>query len=439
MTRPRRGTRLGKYRLERRLGVGASAEVWLARDTVQDRRVAVKVVPPSVVETFGRAAIEHEARVAARLDHPNVVAVRNADWAGDYFLIVTDPALRSLAESSAARRSPELALSLVRDAAAGLAYAHGQKVLHRDVKPANILIFPGQVARLGDFGTARFAPVVTRLQTEVGTMGYMAPEQAYGRPRYASDVFGLGLTAFELLTGRLPTWPFEWPFGVGPQSLRRIPEPLQPVLRRALQIDLARRWPDGIAFLRAFDRALEKSRPAPARARRRPRRRASSSPFELETRWFKRQYGKPLGLRYECHACGGPVGEAMALCPWCGTDRNSFAELTDAPLVCPDCERGVRPEWNACPWCYPARFESNGRKPPRDPRAVRTCRRRGCEGQLRPFMRYCPLCKTKVTRPWRVEGLDRCGRCLWPTSDRWRFCPWCARRQREAPKIARRR
>jgi serine/threonine-protein kinase len=435
MTRLRRGTRLGKYRLERRLGEGASAEVWLARDTVQDRRVAVKVVPPSVVETFGRAAIEHEARVAARLDHPNVVAVRNADWAGDCFLIVTDPALRSLAESAAARRSPQLALSLLRDAAAGLAYAHGQKVLHRDVKPANILIYPGQVAKLGDFGTARFAPVVTRLQTEVGTMGYMAPEQAYGRPRYASDVFGLALTAFHLLTGRLPTWPFEWPYGVPARALRRIPEPLQPVLRKALHVQVAKRHPDGRAFLQAFDRALAKAQPPSPAPRRRRRKPSQTSAFELETRWFRRQYGRELGLRFECHDCGGPVAEAMAVCPWCGTDRNSFAELTQAPLVCPDCDRGVRAEWTACPWCYPARFEGNGRTPPPDPGAERTCRKRGCDGQLRRFMRYCPMCKTKVTRAWRVPGLDRCRRCDWPTSDRWRFCPWCARRQREAPRI----
>lgn len=424
----RRGTRLGKYRLERKLGEGASAEVWLGRDSVQGTKVALKVVSPEVIKTYGRAAIEHEARVAARLDHPNVVGVRNADWFGDFFVLVTDPATRSLERYANARRSPKLALSIIADVAAGLAYAHRQKVLHRDVKPANILIYPGQVAKLGDFGTARFAPTVTFLQTEVGTQGYMAPEHAYGKARYASDVFSLGLTAYELLTGELPSWPFEWPYDSHPKFERNVPASVRPVLRRALVVDLEQRWPDAIAFHAALVRALEKAK-RPKRTTRRPRKKRSASPFELETRWFKRTFGAALDLRFTCHSCDGPIAEAMKVCPWCGTDRNCFAEVTPFPLVCPDCERGVRPEWSACPWCYPVRFVSNGRQPPHDTRAERKCRKKGCDGQLRPFMRYCPRCKTKVVRPWRVDDMSACGRCQWPTTDHWRFCAWCARRQ----------
>ena len=85
----------------------------------------------------------------------------------------------------------------------------------------------------------------------------------------------------------------------------------------------------------------------------------------------------------------------MTHCPWCGSAGNSFTHLTPDALVCPDCEKGVRPEWKACPWCYAGRFEGNGRRPPADPKAVRVCSTRGCEGQLRPFMRYCPLCKAE--------------------------------------------
>jgi serine/threonine-protein kinase len=434
----RRGTRLGKYRLERRLGEGGFAEVWLGMDTVQRRRVAIKVIGPQAVESFGREAIEQEVRVAARLDHPNIVSVRNADWHGPYFVIVTDPALRSLEGYGSARRSPELALSIVRGVASGLAYAHQKKILHRDVKPANILLYPGHVAKLADFGTARFAPISTRVQTEVGTLGYMAPEQAYGHARYASDVFSLGLTAYELFTGTLPTWPFEWPFVGHRRFESRVPEPVQRVVRRAIQVDLQARWRDGVAFHQALERAIpseprERGRPRPTR--RKSHRRPSKTPFELETRWFTRQYRDALQLEYQCHACDGPIAEAMRACPWCGTDRNSFVEITRYPLVCPECERGVRPEWDACPWCYAGRFESNGRPPPPDPRAVRRCRRTGCDGQIRPFMRYCPRCKTKVTRAWRVEGLRPCSRCRWPTSEHWRFCPWCARRQRDSLRI----
>ena len=432
MRRLRRGTRLGKYRLDRRLGQGSSAEVWLGRDLVEDRRVAVKVIPPSVVEHFGPDEIEHEARMAARLDHPNVLGIRNADWTKDgHFLIVADVAQRSLDHYQSPRRSVPLALSIVRDAAAGLAHAHGKRVLHRDIKPANILIFPGRHARLADFGTARFAPRSNGIMTEVGTLGYMAPEQAYGKPRYASDVFSLGLTAYQLLTGVLPGWPFAWPLEAHDRFTKRVPKEVQPVIRRAVAVSVAKRWPNGQAFHEALERALTRieQRELPAgngRPRRPPTRKPS--PFELETRWFRREYGAKLGLRFDCYRCGGPIAECMQHCPWCGSDANSFIEVTRAPMVCPECERGVLPEWKACPWCYDGRFQANGRTPPPDPQATRRCRKAGCSGQLRPFMRYCPQCKTKVKRPWSEPDLPPCPRCRWPSAPRWRFCAWCGRK-----------
>jgi serine/threonine-protein kinase len=439
--RLRRGTRLGKYRLDRRIGEGASADVWLARDLVEGRRVAVKVIPPAVVAEFGADQIEEEARLAAKLDHPNILGIRNADWSDGHFLIVTDVAQRSLDRYVSARRSVPLALSIIRDAAAGLAYAHGRKVLHRDIKPANILIFPGRHAKLADFGTARFAPKKTGLLTEVGTFGYMAPEQAYGRPRYASDVFSLGLTAYQLLTGVLPTWPFEWPFEAHERFAQRVPKEVQPVIRRALEVRVARRWRDGQAFHEALERALQRAEQRELPARNGPTRRAPSrkpSPFELETRWFRREFGARLGVLFDCYRCGGPISEAMTHCPWCGTDANSFIEVTRAPMVCPECERGVRPEWRACPWCYKGRFQGNGKTPPPDPRATRRCTKKGCSGQLRPYMRYCPMCKTKVKRVWREPDLPPCPRCRWPTAPRWRFCAWCGRRDAKALKVGRR-
>jgi serine/threonine protein kinase len=434
----RRGGRLGKYRLDRRLGLGASASVWRARDQVEGRVVALKIVQPAVVEEFGRRAIENEARLAARLDHENILAIRNADWIDPYFVIVTEVAQRSLDSYATARRSPALALSIVRDVASALAYAHGRRILHRDVKPANILLFPGQVAKLSDFGTARFAPQRTGILTEVGTMGYMSPEQAYGRAVYASDVFSLGLTAYELLTGRLPTWPFKWPFEADRKFRERTPEPVRAVIRRACEVDLRHRYKNAGQMLTSFDRALKRSAPAKQKVRSsRKKSRPAADPFELETRWFLREYGRRLSLDYECHGCGGPISEAMKHCPWCGSDRNSFLEITRYPLVCPDCERGVRPEWKACPWCYAGRFESNGRSAPKDKQAKRKCRKQGCDGQLRPFMRYCPTCKAKVVRAWSEHGLPPCKKCRWPMAPRWRHCPWCGRTEPGALHIKR--
>ncbi len=433
----RKGTRLGKYRLDRRLGHGAFADVWKARDLVEGADVALKVALPTAVAEWGRAAIEQEARIATRLRHPNIVEVRNADWVDGRFTMATDLAKTNLADYRAARRSARIALRVIREVAQGLAYAHGHRVLHRDVKPENIMIFADGRAALGDFGASRFAAAATRAYTEAGTLGYMAPEQAYGRGRFASDVFSLGLIAYEILTGVLPTWPFEWPPERHRRFVQKVPEPVRPVLRRAAQFDPRRRYPDAQVFADALERAFAQveasDRPAPRRRRRRAQP-PEPSPLAVQAEAFRRAHARGLDLAFCCHRCDGPIAEAMAHCPWCGSVDNSYADLTPFPLVCPECEKGVRPEWTACPWCYPGRFEGNGRRPPPDPKAVRTCTTRGCGGQLRPFMRYCPLCKRKPGRVWSHPDLpDRCPKCRWPTSHAFfRFCPWCGRREPRA-------
>lgn len=432
----RRGTRLGKYRLDRRIGRGGFATVWRARDTVENRPVALKIADPAQVAEWGREALMHEARIAARLVHPHIVSARNADWIDGTFVLATDLAERSLATYPGARRSGRIALRVIRDVAAGLAHAHAQGILHRDVKPENVLIFADGRAALADFGVARFSKGASRSFTEAGTLGYMAPEQAYGRPRPASDVFALGLIAYETLTGHLPTWPFEWPPERYERFCEKVPEPVRPVLRRAAEFDPDRRWPDAVAFHRALEAAfarVERERQAPRRSTRRRRRRAEPppSPLQVQAELFRRRHGRALEMGFCCHRCGGPIAEAMKHCPWCGADDNSFREITSFPLVCPECERGVRPEWTACPWCYPGRFAGTGRPPPPDPKAVRRCPRRGCPGQLRHFMRYCPVCKQKPRRPWSHPDLpERCPRCRWPVArEFFRFCPWCGRRE----------
>jgi serine/threonine-protein kinase len=438
--RLRRGTRLGKYRLERPLGEGAFAAVWRARDTVENRPVALKIVDPAQVAEWGRDAIAHEARIATRLSHPNIVAVRNADWIDGHFVLATDLAERSLADYAGARRSGELALRVVRDVAAGLAHAHAQGILHRDVKPENVLIFSDRRAALADFGVSRFAPGAAVTVTDAGTFGYVAPEQAYGRPRLASDVFSLGLIACELLSGRLPTWPFEWPPAGHPRFLARVPPQLRPVLRKAAAFDPRHRYPDAVALHRALERAFAKVEQPRTRSRRRRREKPALSPLALQAESFRRRFGAALELRFRCHRCDGPIAEAMRACPWCGFSDNSFREITQYPLVCPSCERGVRPEWTECPWCHAGHFTGNGRKPRPDPSAERRCAARGCPGQLRRFMRYCPVCKRKPGRPWSHPDLpDRCPRCRGPVSHGFfRFCPWCGRRGRAERPYARR-
>jgi serine/threonine-protein kinase len=429
--RLRRGSHLGKYRLVRAIGEGGFAAVWRARDTVENRLVALKVVEPDHVKAWGRDAIAHEARIATRLTHPNIVAVRNADWIDGYFVMATDLAERSLADYAGARRSGAVALAIVRDVVAGLAHAHRKGVLHRDVKPENIMIFADRRAALGDFGVSRFAPASTIAVTDAGTFGYVAPEQAYGRPKLSSDVFSLGLIAYELLAGVLPTWPFDWPPAGYRRFCARVPEPVRPVLRKAAAFDPKRRYASAVELHRALERAFRKvEAPRPARKRRRKPPPPALSPLAVQAESFRRRSGAALELRYRCFRCNGPIAETMRVCPWCGFDDNSFRELTRYPLVCPHCERGVKPEWTECPWCYAGRLEGNGRLPRHDPRAERKCAARGCPGELRPFMRYCPMCKRKPGRPWSHPHLpDRCSGCRGPISqDFFRFCPWCGKK-----------
>jgi serine/threonine-protein kinase len=439
----RRGSQVGKYQLERRLGRGAFAEVWKARDRVEKRLVALKIALPEIVAEFGRDAIEREARIASRLVHPHIVSVRNADWVDGRFVLSTDLAQTNLAGYARARRSARVGLEVVRQIASGLAYAHSQRLLHRDVKPENILIFADGRAALADFGVSAFAKGTSRTYSEAGTIGYMAPEQAYGRPSFASDVFSLGVIAYETLTGVLLKWPFHWPPEGYARFEDKVPEPIRRVLEAAAQFEPRKRYPDAGAFHKALETAFGKVE-LPQR-RRAPRSRSSRrklrSPLEVQAELFRRHYGAALEMRYRCHRCEGPIAEAMSYCPWCGTRENSFQHVTGYPLVCPECERGVRPEWKACPWCYPGRFVSNGRKPPHDPKATRRCGRRDCPGELRPFMRYCPICKRKGRRPWSVPELpDRCPRCRWPVAKEfWRFCAWCGRRETSTESFARRR
>jgi serine/threonine-protein kinase len=407
--------------------------VWRARDSVERRVVALKIANREVVDEFGRKELEHEARIASRLTHPNILAVRNADWVDGLFVIAADLAARNLAEYAGARRSGAIALRVIRDAAAGLAYAHTQRILHRDIKPENILIFADGRAAIGDFGVSVFARGASRTYTEAGTLGYMAPEQAYGRPKLTSDVFSLGLVAYELLTGRLPSWPFEWPPPGHERFVDRVPEPLRPVLKKAASFEPRRRYRDGIEFHRALEKGFAKAKPVRVRPRRR-RNAPQPTPLSVEAELFRRRHGMKLGMRFRCHRCDGPISEAMGHCPWCGSSENSFREITTYPLICPDCERGVRPEWTSCPWCYAGRFEGNGRAPRSDSKAERNCSAKNCGGELQPFMRYCPLCKTKPKRPWSHEELsDRCPSCRWPVSRSfWRYCPWCGRREPKA-------
>jgi eukaryotic-like serine/threonine-protein kinase len=197
----------GRYRVERELGHGGMATVYLARDEQLDRLVALKLLPEQLAddETF-HARFFREARLAARLGHPNVVHVFDAGEADSRPYIVMEyvPGL-SLAEYR--KLPPGRVAELGVQACAGLQHAHDAGLIHRDVKPANLLLRDDGVLKVADFGIARAVESTRHTQagTLLGTAAYLAPEQIAGEDATtASDVYALGAVLYELLTGRPP-------------------------------------------------------------------------------------------------------------------------------------------------------------------------------------------------------------------------------------------
>jgi len=197
----------GRYRVERELGHGGMATVYLARDEELHRPVALKVLAEHLAgdETF-RARFVREARLAGRLSHPNVVQVYDAgETDGQPFIVMEYVAGKTLAECG--RLAPDRVAELGAQACAGLQHAHDAGLVHRDVKPGNLLLRDDGVLKIVDFGIARAAEATrhTQVGTLLGTAAYLAPEQIAGEDATrASDVYSVGAVLYELLTGRLP-------------------------------------------------------------------------------------------------------------------------------------------------------------------------------------------------------------------------------------------
>jgi serine/threonine-protein kinase len=250
------GQRLGKYRLKRRVARGGFGDVFEAYDTIEGITVAIKV-PLGVVTSDNIDDFRREVRITAKLDHPNILPIKNADFIDEVFAIVQPLGERSLDDRLSKRMNFATKIDYIDQMLAGLSHAHEHGIIHCDIKPDNMILFAEGRLRLADFGIAKFARK-TIDGSASGSVGYMAPEQAMGRPSARSDVFSAGLVIHQLLTSKLPSWPFPWP-PEGWDKLKRQHPELREFVRRTLEVDARKRYPDAVAMYRAFKRIRPKA------------------------------------------------------------------------------------------------------------------------------------------------------------------------------------
>ena len=259
----------GRYRLERKLGSGGMADVWLAEDQELGRKVAIKMLheryanDTQFVERFRR-----EATHAAGLSHPNVVSIYDRGEAeGSYFIVMEYVEGRTLKELIVTRGPcpVPVAISYVRQVLAALRYAHRNGIVHRDIKPHNVLVDHEGRVKVADFGIARAgSSQMTEAGSIIGTAQYLSPEQARGAPvDESSDLYSTGIVLYELLTGHVP-FTGETPVEIAMKHLSQVPEApstIRPEIPRDLDLvvlrALAKEPADRYRSAKEMDRDLE--------------------------------------------------------------------------------------------------------------------------------------------------------------------------------------
>jgi serine/threonine-protein kinase len=246
------GQQLGKYQILKTLGSGGFGTVYLVKDTWIDKKLAIKV-PHKQSGEMGD--LLQEPRLLAAMDHDNIVRIVTAEKADDYFFIVMEyiegENLEVVLDREKTLDLPR-ALDLTRQICTGVDHAHHQGVLHRDLRPGNVLLTEKGEVKITDFGTSRFLEVSARASTIIGSPPYMAPEQFQGRAVFASDIYSIGVIMYEMMTGSLPY------FSVNPRQLekmalsgrlvrprernRAVPHEIEEIILKALAPEISDRY-----------------------------------------------------------------------------------------------------------------------------------------------------------------------------------------------------
>ena len=326
-----RGQTLGKYKIIAPLGSGGFGTVYLAQDTWIDKKVAIKV-PHRQGLDFGE--LLREPRLLASVSHPNIVSITTAEKQDNVFFIVMEYVQGETLENIiAAKGALELmrALDFTCQICNAVDHAHRQGVIHRDLRPANVLVTENDMLKVADFGTSRFLEIAAHGTTVIGSPPYMAPEQFHGKAVFASDLYSLGVTMYQMMTGQLP---YDTPAPadldrlmsgelVSPPRLKNpaIPKSISDIIMKAMAPEVTARYQrasdllDDVLAARtaALPRrtppagAIPKAEPHGPRANR-------DDPQSIHTRLRARE---TPAARF-CWQCRKPLHARSDRCPFCG-------------------------------------------------------------------------------------------------------------------------
>jgi serine/threonine-protein kinase len=319
-----RGQIIGKYKILKTIGSGGFGTVYLADDTWINKKVALKVPHKQGVDF---RELLREARLLAALDHPNIVGIVTAEKQENVFFIVMDfvpgETLEDIVSREGALDIP-VALDYTCQICNAVDHAHRQNVLHRDLRPSNILVSENGQLKVADFGTSRFLEIAARGSTVIGSPPYMAPEQFRGEAVFASDIYSIGVTMYQMLTGVLP---YDTPSPADLERLKRgelvspprlknpkIPKAINDAVLKAMAPDIPGRYQRAGELLNDVLAA----RGSVPRRTPRPTPADSANTEDIQSRLKAREAPQP---RF-CWHCRKPLHARADRCPFCGETQS---------------------------------------------------------------------------------------------------------------------
>ena len=321
-----RGQTIGKFKILSALGSGGFGTVYLAEDTWIGKKVALKV-PHRQSVNFGE--LLKEPRLLANLNHPNIVTVLTAEKQDNVFYIVMEYVAGETLENVICRDGAldvNQSLDFTCQICNAVDYAHRQGVIHRDLRPANVLVAENGLIKVADFGTSRVLELAEHGTTVIGSPPYMAPEQFHGRATFASDIYSLGVSMYQMMTGTLP---YQTPVPadieklmrgdlVSPPRVRngRIPQRINDIIMKAMAPEVSERYQRAADLLEDLLGVADRHNAA-----RTPARNSSSQPgtepvVPAPPAWQPRTRETPQP-RF-CWHCRKPLHARSDRCPFCG-------------------------------------------------------------------------------------------------------------------------